>query len=481
MKLNKSVIQGVKSYPSRVIQFGEGNFLRGFADWIIDEMNEKIDFNSGITIVQPRDKGMIDILNAQEGLYNLYLNGIQDKKVVSNRKLITSVNKGLNLYESYEEFLKLAEDENMRFIISNTTEAGIAINDEDKLEDRPQSTYPGKLTSLLYKRYKTFKGDTKKGFILLPCELIEKNGEKLKEAVLHFAKLWNLEDDFILWIESANTFCNTLVDRIVPGYPASRIDEITDELGYEDKLVVDGEIFHLWVIEGPGFVKEEFPADKAGLNVVFTEDLTPYRTIKVRILNGAHTTMVPVSYLYGIDTVRDSVLDEVIGNYIKQAIFEEIAPTLDLDSKEVEKYAEAVLERFENPYIRHELMSISLNSWSKFDTRVVPSITRYYKDKNSLPKKLIFSLASLIMFYRGKREEESIKLSDDQIILEKIENLWSDCNGSEESLKELAGKILRDRDILKTDLSGLDGLESLLGRYLVDIYRNGISKAIKEV
>ena len=481
MKLNKSIYKEYKKYPEKILQFGEGNFLRAFVDWKIDKLNKELDFNSGVVVVQPIDKGLVDILNQQDGLYTLYLNGIKDGRAVSEHTVINSITRGINAYTDYDEYLEIAENPELRFVISNTTEAGITFDERDRLEDRPQKSFPGKLTALLYHRYKTFNGDKEKGLILIPCELIDRNGDILKETVLKFVELWNLEADFKEWILEANIFCNSLVDRIVPGYPRERIQEIHKELGYEDNLVVEAEHFHLWVIEGPAEVQKEFPADEIGLNVLFVQDMAPYRTRKVRILNGAHTSMVPVAYLYGIDTVREAVEDDVIGKFVKETIFDEIIPTLDLPQEELESFANAVLDRFKNPFIRHELISISLNSMSKFETRVLPSILEYKNRKNELPAKLTFSLAALIAFYKGKRNGEGIPLSDDADILELYDKLWKGYNDTENYLEYIVTTILANEKVWKMNLNEISGLTEAVTKYLFIIEKQGMKAALQEV
>ncbi|WP_298844363.1 tagaturonate reductase, partial [Clostridium sp.] len=368
-----------------------------------------------------------------------------------------------------------------RFVFSNTTEAGIAYDENDKLEDKPQKSFPGKLTALLYNRFKFFNGQNDKGLIIIPCELIDRNGDKLKEIILKYAKLWNLEAAFAAWINDANTFCSTLVDRIVPGYPRDTIKEITKELGYEDNLVDVGEHFHLFIIEGPKWIENEFPTSKAGLNVMFVEDMTPYRTRKVRILNGSHTSLVPVSYLYGLNTVAESVEHEVMGKFIRNTIKEEIIPTLDLPEEELSYYAKVVLERFMNPFVKHYLMSISLNSMSKYETRDLPSLLQFVKAKGQLPKRLVFSLAALMEFYKGKRGEEVIKLSDDADVLELYKTQWAKCDGSEVALRKLATTILAYKKVWKMDLNEVKGLTEAVTHYLLNIEKIGIKEAIKEV
>ncbi len=480
-KLNKNVAEGYKKYPEKVLQFGEGNFLRAFVDWQIDVLNKTTNFNGSAVVVQPLGSGMVEKLNEQDGLYTLYLKGMRDGQAVNEHTLINSISRGLNLYSQYDQFAELAQNPELRFIFSNTTEAGIAYDETDRLEDRPQKSYPGKLTAFLYRRFQAFNGAKDKGFIIIPCELIDRNGEKLKEIVLKFAALWNLGEEFVGWIHEANTFCCSLVDRIVPGYPRDTIDEITKELGYKDDMVVVGELFHLWVIEGPQWIREEFPAHMAGLNTLFVDDLTPYRTRKVRILNGAHTAMTPVSYLYGLDTVAEAIEHPVAGRFVKELIFDEIIPTLDLPIDELNYFADAVLERFMNPYIKHFLMSISLNSMSKYKTRDLPSVLEYVNRKKELPRKLVFSLAALISFYKGKRGKEDIKLSDDQDILELFSQQWSQFDGSVESLKSMVTAVLGYGKNWDMDLNEVKGLTDLVTDYLFMIETKGMKQAVEMV
>jgi tagaturonate reductase len=255
--------------PEKVIQFGEGNFLRAFVDWIIFNMNEKTDFNGSVVVVQPIENGMIDMLNGQDCLYHVNLQGLDNGELVNSLTKIDVISRALNVYTQNDEFMRLAEQPEMRFVISNTTEAGITFDPTCKFTDKPASSYPGKLTQLLYHRYEYFKGDMSKGLIVFPCELIFLNGHKLKECILQYIELWQLGAEFKDWFLNACGVYATLVDRIVPGFPRKEIDEIKAKLGYDDNMVVQGEFFHLWVIEAPASIADEFPADKAGLNVLF--------------------------------------------------------------------------------------------------------------------------------------------------------------------------------------------------------------------
>ncbi len=376
------------SYKEKVIQFGEGGFLRGFADWMLQIVNEKTDFNGSVAVVQPIENGMCDMLSAQNCVYTHICRGVEGV----DTKKIDVISRCVKPYDNFDEYLKLAENPDFRFVISNTTEAGICFSAEDKITDRPAKSFPAKLTQLLVKRFESGLG----GFVFLPCELIDKNGENLKKCILKYADLWELGDAFKVWIENDNIFCNTLVDRINTGYPK---DEKI-ELGYEDNMVNTSEYFHLWVIEGYDKLFNEIPFDKCGLNVIVTDNLEMYRTRKVRILNGAHTSLVPYALLSGLDTVKSCIDDETMHEHIRKCVYEEIIPTLDLPQDELTEYADNVLIRFANPYIKHYLSSIALNSVSKFKVRVLPSILEYIKRFDKMPDTLIFSFAKLIDFYR---------------------------------------------------------------------------------
>lgn len=375
--------------PERVIQFGEGGFLRGFVDWMIQKMNDNGSFSGNAVVVQPIESGMCDMLTAQNCCYTHVIRGVEGV----DKTIVNSISRCVKPYEDFDAYLALAENPDFRFVVSNTTEAGIVFSDEDKVTDAPPKTFPAKLTLLLKKRYELGLP----GFIFLPCELIDRNGDNLKRCVLEYAKLWNLGEGFIQWIECENIFTNTLVDRINTGYPKGE----DMELGYEDNMVNTSEYFHLWVIETEYDLEKELPFSKAGLNVIVTKDkLEMYRTRKVRILNGAHTSLVPYALLSGLDTVKSCIDDEVMREHIRKCVFDEIIPTLDLPREELIAYAENVLERFGNPYIKHYLSAIALNSVSKFKVRVLPSILEYIKRYNKMPETLIFAFAKLIEFYR---------------------------------------------------------------------------------
>ena len=456
-QLNRTNVQANK-YPERIIQFGEGNFLRAFVDWIIFNMNQKAGFNSSVVIVQPLEIGMVNMLNEQDGLYHVNLQGLQNGKEVDSIQLIDVVSRGLNPYAQYDEFLKLAEIPEMRFVISNTTEAGIAFDPSCKLEDAPAKSYPGKLTQLLFNRFNVFNGAMDKGLIIFPCELIFDNGKVLKKCIDQYIELWNLGEDFKHWFDSACAVYCTLVDRIVPGYPRDSIGQILDRIGLDDKLVVKGEIFHLWVIEAPKTVEKEFPADKAGLNVLFVPCEKPYHDRKVTLLNGPHTVLSPVGYLAGLDTVKECCDDPVIGRFVKKVMFDELLETLDLPRVELTQFADAVLERFRNPFVKHFVTSIMLNSFPKFKTRDLPGLKIFLERKGVLPSGLVLGLAAIVTYYKGgKRGKDEIVLKDDPVIIELLNNLWADG-----SPIDVAKGVLGAEFIWGEDLNLIPGLTDRL-------------------
>ncbi len=479
-KINE--VYSPKKRELKVIQFGEGNFLRAFVEWIFQVANDSGILNANFTVVQPLPFGRVKDLEAQNGLYTLYLEGILDGKVKQEIKLIDVLEKFINPYTEYQAYLDLAKDDSYEFIISNTTEAGIAFNPEDKDYETIPNSFPGKLLGLLVERYKHTGGDLNKGYVIMPCELIDYNGKELKSVLNRLSKHWNLDDDFIYWLNNANEFCNTLVDRIVPGYPKNEIAEIEAHLGYTDSSVVKGEIFHLWVIEASKKVSDKLPFDKAGLNVVFTDNITPYKQRKVRVLNGAHTAIVPVSYLYGIDTVKESIEDEMIGKFFEGVVFNEIIPasTHLLSESELKDFAYAVINRFKNPYIRHELMSIALNSTTKYKTRILPSVMDYINKFNKLPKSALFSLGSMLVLFRGKRGNETYTIQDDTEFLEMYDRLWKKCDGSKESVKEIVTEFLGIPH-WEIDLNSIEGLTDLVTEYVYNILTKGMKKALEEV
>ena len=446
--------------PERIIQFGEGNFLRAFIDWIIYNMNEKADFNSSVVVVQPIEKGMVDMLNAQDDLYHVNLQGLDKGETVNSLTMIDVISRALNPYTQNDEFMKLAEQPEMRFVISNTTEAGIAFDPSCKLADAPASSYPGKLTQLLYHRFKTFNGDKSKGLIIFPCELIFLNGHKLKETIYQCGVY------------------ATLVDRIVPGFPRKDIAAIKEKLQYDDNLVVQAEIFHLWVIEAPQEIAKEFPADKAGLNVLFVPSEAPYHERKVTLLNGPHTVLSPVAYLSGVNIVRDACQHPVIGQYINKVMFDELMETLNLPKDELKKFAEDVLERFNNPFVDHAVTSIMLNSFPKYETRDLPGLKTYLQRKGELPKGLVLGLAAIITYYKGGVREDGAEITpnDAPEIMQLLKDLWA--TGDTQKVTE---GVLAATSIWGEDLNNIPGLTAAVKANLDSIQEKGMLETVKGI
>ena len=484
MDLLTKIKTGKKERPVKVLQFGEGNFLRGFADYMIDVANDKGDFNGDIKIVKPRDHGNLDRFHAQQSQYTVSLRGLINGKPTIQNRIITSVTDTISAYKDYEKFILLAQLDSLRYVISNTTEAGIHYDETDKFEMNPPNSFPAKLAKFLYKRYKYYKGSTDKGLVILPVELIDENGLRLKECIIKHSFNWKLENEFRNWLDESCIFCSTLVDRIITGYPKEEAEKLWSEWGYRDELIVAGEPYALWIIECPKDISNEFNLNKVGLPVIYTNNLKPYKQRKVRILNGSHTSFVLASYLAGNDIVLDSMKDETIFNFMQKTIFDEIIPTLSMPEAELKDFAFEVIERFKNPYVKHELLSIALNSVSKWRTRCLPSLIDYVNLKKELPKHLVFSLAALMSFYEGKeirngalighRNGVEYNIKDDLNVL----NFFSE-NFEKPSI-ELSQNFLSKIEFFDQDLTKIIGLVEATSQYLEEIKSKGMRKAIDD-
>ena len=470
-ELNKNTVKHYKQNPVKIVQFGEGNFLRAFIDWIFDNLNESENFNGSVTIIQPIEQGLTDIINHQNGLYHVFIKGLVNNEVVEDIRLIKSVNKCINPYIDYADYEQLATQESIEYIISNTTEAGIEYVDEKLIPNEIAKSYPGKLTQFLYKRFQHFNGDKNKGLTILPCELINNNADELKKCIYKYIDVWNLGTDFKQWIEKATSFHNTLVDRIVTGYPKDNIQEYQEKIGYKDNLIVTAEHYHLWVIEGKNDNKLNQLFKNSNLNVLLVDKLQPYRTRKVRILNGAHTSMVPVGLLNGNTTVQQTVEQTFTKDFVQSVIFNEICPILDFPEKEITEYANEIINRFKNPAIAHQLSSIALNSISKFKVRVLPSIIDYYNKFNKLPVNLSFAFAALIVFYKGN----GMPVNDDKETINIFTNLWEKHN-----INNLVKKVLENKAFWDKDLNSIDGLAEAMSKAVGLIEDKGVEKAWKE-
>ncbi|MCR5733718.1 MAG: tagaturonate reductase [Lachnospiraceae bacterium] len=470
--------------PVKVLQFGEGNFLRAFVDYFFDMMNEKAGFNGKVMLVQPIDKGLAGMINEQEGLYTLFLRGQENGQKVNRKRVISCVSGCINPYEEFDDFIGCAKNRELKFIVSNTTEAGIAFDPSCKASDRPAASFPGKLTQFLYERYK----HELDGLIILSCELIDRNGDELRKCVDQYIDLWGLSKDFKKWVSEEIIFCSTLVDRIVPGYPRAEAADICNELGYVDNLLDTGEVFGAWVIEGPQAVKDALPFEKAGLPIMVVDNVDPYKKRKVRILNGAHTSMIMAAYVSGQDIVRDCMKDEVIRGFMNKALYEEIIPVLSdsLPEDDLKEFAKAVSDRFANPFIDHQLLSISLNSQSKWKARVMPTVVEYHNKYNKLPKVLTFSFAAFLYFYHlgqekgdkcliGKRGSDTFEIKDDEWVLEAFYAL------KDAGLSEVCEAVVNNEKMWDDTLKNLPGFASEVNGYLGLIEEKGMYEAMREI
>ncbi len=491
-QLNYKVLKesGYKGYilekaPEKVMQFGEGNFLRAFVDDFIDIANEKAGFNGKVVLVQPIAQGLTDLINAQEGLYTLYLRGSEKGVKVDDKRVISACSRCLNPYGEWDKVLDLAKSDDLEIIVSNTTEAGIVHDTESKFDQDPPISFPAKLTRVLYERFTAGK----KGVVVLSCELIDNNGKELLKCVNQYIDDWKLSGEFRSWVNNENIFCSTLVDRIVPGrirdpQEVARLNELN---GYEDPLMDVGEVFGIWVIEGPEGLEDRLPFKAAGVPVIVVPDVTPYKKRKVRILNGAHTGFVLGAYLAGFDIVRDCMHDDTVRGFMNKMLNEEVIPTLPLDRKDLNDFAAAVQDRFNNPFVNHELMSISLNSTSKWRARNMPTFLDYIETNGKLPKCLTTSLAAYIAFYSNDIQALTDKglvcrrpkgneyvVSDDRWALEFY---WEHKDASPEALVH---DVLTNEQMWGQDLTQVAGLESEVVRILKLIREKGALEAYRE-
>lgn len=471
----------------RVLQFGQGNFIRGFADLMIDIANEEGVFDGDIVIVKPTmSPGDLTIFKKQDFMYTVLLKGIENGKEKKLSHVVKSITDVVHPYLEYDKYAELAKLETLRFVLSNTTEAGIVYDDRDSIDMKPPMTYPGKLTKLLYERYTYYNGDNTKGLIILPLELIDNNGDELKKIIKKYIKHWELEEEFLSWIDEACVFCNSLVDRIITGFCPKTAEAMWNEQGYRDELMVTGEPFGLWAIQDSNNVSSEFPLHEANQAVIFVKDLAPYELRKVRILNGAHIAFALASYLAGNDYVLESIEDKDISTYMTRAIYEEIIPSLDLPKDNMISFADSVIDRFSNPYNKHSLLSISLNAVSKWKVRILPSILDYMDNNGEPPYILTFSMAALISFYRGLKEredgqcfnmrnDEEYLIHDDQAVLEFFKS------NSKLPVEDLVRLFLSELKFWDQDLNELEGFRDAVIGYLRDINEMGMREAIRGV
>ncbi|WP_332629429.1 tagaturonate reductase [Halalkalibacter flavus] len=477
--------------PEKIVQFGEGNFLRGFVDWMIHELNKQGLFNGKVVAIQPTPYGkVVPKLNAQDGLYTLALRGIENGQIVERNEIISSISRGINPYSNWDEVLKVAESPDIQFVFSNTTEAGLTYLEETYDKQKSPLSFPGKVTAFLYHRYKVMNTKPEAGLVLIPCELVEGNGDVLKELVLRYAKEWNMPKEFITWVNNHNQFCNTLVDRIVTGYPKDNVEEYRDLLGYEDVLLTAGEPYHLFAIEAGEDVAERLPFHQAGLNVKWGP-ITPYRELKVRLLNGPHTMMFSVCYLSGVDTVLEAIQDPDLGEFVKNGMIEEIFPTVKMDEKEKRLFVESVIERFENPYNKHFLTDIGMNAVYKYKSRLIPSMLDYIKQTKKLPQSILFSLAALIVYYRpdrndgdfliGRRGNDEYTIRDNKEALSALTKAWEQFENDGADVSRLTASVLEDEELWGIKLNEIEGLNELVASNVSSILLYGMKKSVRKL
>ena len=460
-----------KKAPIRILQFGEGNFLRAFIDWMVQKLNDETDYCGHIAVVQPLPMGRVKNLEEQDGLYTVILQGLNEKKeAVKTHEIISVLDDFIDPYTEYQKFLAYGESKDLEVIVSNTTEAGIAFEEEDvgiNMEEKTPISYPGKLLALLKRRYLKLGKDAE--IAIMPCELIDDNGDKLKEVLLKLAAARKEEDGFIQYLTTSCHYTSSLVDRIVPGFPRDEFKELCEEYGYVDNNMVKGEYFNLLVYRHEEFCERVFPLHKIGGDVhcIYVDDVHPYKQRKVRCLNGSHSSLVPVAYLAGHNEVRESLLDKNVSTFLNEELFNEIVPTVKV--KDVEKFASDVLDRFMNPYVHHQLMSIALNSIPKFKERDLPTILDNYKANNKYPRHLMFAFASLIKFYEGYRyvngQKEEIKLVDDKKNLDTMASLWAEFR-KHNDLDKLVNSVLSNAEFWGQDLTLKAGFADEIKYYL---------------
>ncbi|MEI2682366.1 tagaturonate reductase [Erwinia aphidicola] len=479
-QLNRRDFPG-RHYPERIIQFGEGNFLRAFIDWQIDLLNQHSDLDAGIVVVRPRSSQSPRSLNHQDGLYTTLIRGINAQgEVVSEPRLIRSLNREIQPAEQFAEFLALARDPLLRVVVSNTTEAGIYFDPQDRLDAAPPASFPAKLTRLLFERWQHFDGAADKGWVMLPCELIDDNGAALLSCVRQTAQHWQLPAAFMQWVEQHNLFCSTLVDRIVTGYPDDAAG-VQAELGYRDDYLVAGEVYYQLVIQGPPALADELRLDSLALNIRLVDNIKPYKERKVAILNGAHTAMVPVAFLAGLEAVGEAMDDSALAQFVERTLRDEIIPTLAQPRDELNAFADAVLSRFRNPYIRHSLSAIALNGMTKFRTRLLPALLWQIARHGQPSPRLSFALAALLAYYRGERAGVRYSLQDDAHWLQRFATLWPQVECRDIPLERLVAEVLSDAAHWGQDLTRLPGLAAQVTAHLHHINTLGMRAALAQL
>lgn len=479
--INRESLNVTVGLSPKILQIGGGNFIRGYINWMVEILNREAGFNAGTILIKPTNNGDYDLLNDQDGLYTVVLKGFENGEVVERIVLVKNIIDIINPYKDYEQFLDSAKIPTIRWIISNTTEVGIKVNENDLLTDKPSKEYPGKLTQWLFERFRFFDGDPKRACIFLPLELIENNGKELKKSILEYAKQWELGESFLKWIEQRNIFCDSLVDRIVSGYPETEtLDKYYRKLGYLDQQIVFGELYHSLIISGPEEIHQEIPFSSTSLNVKFVKELKPYRELKVFLLNGAHTLITPIAMLAGLKTVKEVMKSELHKSYLKNILINEISPCIgSLGTDEKEKYISQILERFANPGIDHFLQDIAMNSIAKFEIRLLPTLRTYLAQKGDIPLGITLSLACLLFFYSPKSGIKETLKKERPGVMSRLTMHWNKYYDGEISLRQLVFLIFNDKTIFNSNLTVIPELVPKVSFYLDRVRLKGIIHVLR--
>ena len=478
--------------PERVIQFGTGAFLRGFADFFIDNANRNGRFNGRVVVVQSTGNSKRSrALTGQDGLYTVVVKGIDKGEEVNEARVVTAFSRIISAIDNWKQVLEAAEQPEIDFIISNTTEVGIRFNEHDKLRDQAPDEFPAKLALMLHARFNAFNGDPEKGWTILPCELIKDNGDELKRCVLGYARIWNLGEEFVRWVETANTFCNTLVDRIVPGTPApGEFENLKTQLGYSDDMLIEAEPYSLWAIEGNSKLEERLQLSQDNPSVIIDSDITSHRVLKIGLLNGGHTLTVPLGFLLGLNTVLDNMNHKGLSTFIERLLHDEISPSLPVELDRATSLADSVMERWRNPNIEHLLLDITFQSTNKMRNRVIQNLYRYYEKFDQVPPLMAFGFASYLQFMHGvkvkdnevfgERNGEAYKIND--VEAEFFYKLWPQADlSSPRALRRFVRSVLSRDDLWGSNLTELSGWSTAVANALFDIITTSPEQALNKL
>ncbi len=472
--------------PEKVLQFGTGMLLRGLPDYFIDKANRAGIFNGRIVIVKTTSRGDATVFDKQDGLYTLCVRGVENGEKAEENIINSSISRVLMADKEWEQILECAHNQSLQVIISNTTEVGIKLVNDD-IRRHPPESYPGKLLAFLHQRFVAFNGSKRSGFVIVPTELIPDNGKKLESIVLELAHLNGLDDDFIEWVEGCNYFCNSLVDRIVTGMPGEEIKkEIERELGYTDELITMCEVYRLWAIEGDEHIKKILSFAEADDGMVIEPDIDLYRELKLRVLNGTHTLSCGIAFLAGIDTVKEAMHDEIMESYIENLMKNEIGPSIPYktDEETVRVFIAKVLNRFRNPHINHQWKNITLNYSYKIRMRCLPLLFNYYEKNDKVPELFALGFAAWLYFmkavkkndkeYFGEFNGEKYLIEDD--MADKFYDLWQNTEPD-----KLVKSVFKNIAFWGKDLTLLPGFQQSVTDKLNSIIENGMRATLEAV